>query len=100
MITRLSELSQLCADTEGIMQKVEALTPRECEVLEWVSEGLTNKEIGERLTIELGTVKNHIHNILEKLEVGNRHKAAEIFQQQQAIPVNGLIQDKAPALKG
>ncbi len=90
LIARLNELSQLCADTEGILQKAEILTPRECEVLECVSEGLTNKEIGERLTIEVGTVKNHIHNILDKLDVGNRHKAAEIFQQhQQLVPANG-----------
>jgi DNA-binding NarL/FixJ family response regulator len=41
-------------------------------VLELVSEGLTNKDIAERLYISVGTVKNHIHNILEKLHLRNR----------------------------
>jgi DNA-binding NarL/FixJ family response regulator len=48
------------------------LSPREMEVLELVSEGLTNKDIAERLYISVGTVKNHIHNILEKLHLRNR----------------------------
>lgn len=48
------------------------LSPRETEVLELVSEGLTNKEIADRLYISVGTVKNHIHNILEKLHLHNR----------------------------
>ncbi len=48
------------------------LSPREMEVLELVSEGLTNKDIAERLYLSVGTVKNHIHNILEKLHLRNR----------------------------
>jgi DNA-binding NarL/FixJ family response regulator len=42
---------------------------------------LTNQEIGERLTIEIGTVKNHVHNILEKLGVATRQEAADLYQQ-------------------
>ena len=45
------------------------LTLREREVVELIGEGLTNKEIAARLSIEVGTVKNHVHNILEKLQV-------------------------------
>lgn len=52
------------------------LSPREMEVLELVSEGATNKEIAERLYISVGTVKNHIHNILEKLHLRNRAQLA------------------------
>lgn len=52
------------------------LSPRETEVLQLVSEGATNKEIAERLYISVGTVKNHIHNILEKLHLRNRAQLA------------------------
>lgn len=52
------------------------LSRREIEVLELVSEGATNKEIADRLFISVGTVKNHIHNILEKLHLKNRAQLA------------------------
>lgn len=52
------------------------LSKREIEVLELVSEGLTNKDIGDRLFISVGTVKNHIHSILEKLHLKNRAQLA------------------------
>jgi two-component system, NarL family, nitrate/nitrite response regulator NarL len=51
------------------------LTPRERQIVGLISDGLSNKEIGGRLCIELGTVKNHVHNILEKLEVSKRTEA-------------------------
>ena len=52
------------------------LTPRELEVLQLVAEGLSNAEIASRLYIVEGTVKNHLHKILEKLHLENRVKAA------------------------
>lgn len=52
------------------------LTPREVEVLDLIGEGFTNQEIAERLVIEVGTVKNHVHNILKKLDVSSREDAA------------------------
>jgi len=55
---------------------VEALTDREQEVLQLVVKGLTNSEIGERLTISENTVKKYLHNILEKLNLNNRVEAA------------------------
>jgi two-component system, NarL family, nitrate/nitrite response regulator NarL len=54
------------------------LTPREHQVLGLISEGATNKEIAETLCIEVTTTKNHVHNILEKLQVGRRGQAAEL----------------------
>ena len=53
-----------------------ALTRREIEILQLVAEGLSNKEIGSRLSITEGTVKNHVHNALEKLHLENRIQAA------------------------
>lgn len=52
------------------------LTRREIEILQLVSDGLSNKEIGARLSITEGTVKNHVHNSLEKLQLENRIQAA------------------------
>jgi len=52
------------------------LTPREKEILDFVTRGLSNKEIADRLSIALNTVKNHVHNMLDKLNVRSRHEAA------------------------
>jgi two-component system nitrate/nitrite response regulator NarL len=52
------------------------LTPREREILELIDSGLMNKEIASALSIELTTVKNHVHHILEKLGVTHRAAAA------------------------
>lgn len=52
------------------------LTRREREITRLLDEGLSNKEIAVRLGIEVATVKNHVHNILEKLQVHRRGEAA------------------------
>ena len=52
------------------------LTNRELEILDLIDQGLSNKEIARRLTIEISTVKNHVHNILDKLNVSRRAEAA------------------------
>lgn len=53
------------------------LTPREVEIIHQVAEGLSNKEIGQKLSIETQTVKNHVHNILDKLKLHHRLEAVE-----------------------
>jgi two-component system nitrate/nitrite response regulator NarL len=52
------------------------LTSRERQIVALIDEGLSNKEIATMLRIELPTVKNHVHNILEKLKVHRRGEAA------------------------
>jgi len=54
------------------------LTRREREIVRLIGDGLSNKEIARSLHIELATVKNHVHNILEKLSVGNRTEAVAV----------------------
>jgi DNA-binding CsgD family transcriptional regulator len=52
------------------------LSARETEVLRWMSEGRSNREIGAVLGISRGTVRKHAENIYRKLGVGNRTAAA------------------------
>lgn len=52
------------------------LTSRELQVLVLIGEGLTNSDIGSRLSIEVATVKNHVHHVLAKLGVRSRGEAA------------------------
>jgi DNA-binding NarL/FixJ family response regulator len=54
------------------------LTRREREILALIRQGLSNKEIATDLTIELATVKNHVHSILRKLHVKRRDDAAAL----------------------
>ncbi len=52
------------------------LTSREREVAELIDQGCSNKEIARRLSIEVATVKDHVHNLLAKLKVNRRGEAA------------------------
>ena len=66
------------------------LTARETEIVDLIDGGLTNREIAARLCIELATVKNHVHNILEKLQIGSRAEAAALIRSSRDGPVRGL----------
>ena len=65
-----SELGQPANET------LHGLTKRELEVLTLVAEGLSNDEIGKKIFISRKTVKTHLTNIFDKLQVNNRFKAA------------------------
>jgi len=58
------------------------VTRRELEILQLVAEGMSNKEIGKSLSITEGTVKNHVHNALEKLHMENRMQATAYIVRQ------------------
>jgi DNA-binding NarL/FixJ family response regulator len=70
LLRRISTLARRPAAAEP-----SALTAREREIVQLIAQGLSNKEIGTRLFIEVATVKNHVHNILEKLQVKRRDDA-------------------------
>ncbi|MEM9292795.1 MAG: response regulator transcription factor [Acidobacteriota bacterium] len=80
-------VSRLQREGSGERPADGVLTRRELEVLELVSEGLSNKEIAKRLCISLYTVKNHVHNVLEKLQVTGRYAAvAQAYERQWLQP--------------
>jgi len=58
------------------IQESISLTRREREIIDLISEGLSNKEIAQRLHIATYTVKSHVHNILEKLALSTRLQVA------------------------
>ena len=72
---------QCCAADRRAFLPGSTLTARELEVLSLLDEGLSNKQIARRLCIELATVKNHVHHILEKLQVGRRGEATAYLRQ-------------------
>ena len=76
LMTRIAELADMRPPLESEVDRFSELTPREQEVLDLIGEDLSNQEIAERLVIEVGTVKNHVHNILRKLDVRSRRDAA------------------------
>jgi DNA-binding NarL/FixJ family response regulator len=54
------------------------LTPREVEILKLLAQGQTNRQISNTLHVSVNTIKNHVHHILEKLEVSDRMQAAMV----------------------
>lgn len=63
--------------TTSAPQPIADLTVREKEVLELVATGADNKTIADRLYLAPGTVKRHLHNILDKLQARSRDEAAD-----------------------
>jgi DNA-binding NarL/FixJ family response regulator len=61
-----------------------ALSARQREVLELVSQGCRNDEIAQRLYVSYNTVKFHMHEIYTRLGVRNRVEAAQLYQNAQA----------------
>lgn len=86
LMARLNELKRLSV-TESFRQlttrrhQCEELTVREREVLSLMATGSSNQEIAENLVIEVGTVKNHVHNIFRKLDIQSREHATFFAQQ-------------------
>ena len=62
------------------------LSKREMEVLRLISEGLSNEEIGDKLSLAVPTIKSHISRLFEKLEVNRRTMAIEKARRLRIIP--------------
>jgi DNA-binding CsgD family transcriptional regulator len=76
LLSSLSNGLLSLAEQKGAqVEKGEALTERECEILAHIRAGLSNKIIASRLCISINTVKSHIYNIFQKLHASNRVEA-------------------------
>lgn len=73
----MRQLAQLAKDSQAAAAHAESaeVTDRELEIIQLISEGLSNKQIARDLELSLYTVKNHVHNILDKLGVRDRREA-------------------------
>ncbi|MBX3080743.1 MAG: response regulator transcription factor [Anaerolineae bacterium] len=78
LFARIATLRSIKQDYDSALVP---LTPREIEVLTCVADGLSNQEIATRLVIEVRTVKHHVHNILDKLQVRSRWQAARLARE-------------------
>jgi two-component system nitrate/nitrite response regulator NarL len=65
--------------------RASTLTSREWEIAGLIERGLSNKEIASELFIEVTTVKNHVHHILEKLSVRRRAEVASMIRGEQLL---------------
>jgi DNA-binding NarL/FixJ family response regulator len=72
-------LISLSADKLEI-ERLARLSQRENHILSLVTDRMSNKQIARFLGLELSTIKNHVHNILVKLDVQNRTEAAALFR--------------------
>ena len=76
----LSEVKNGGQEKSASVDRLSALTAREEQILELVSQGMSNKEIGNELGIAEKTVKHYVTNVLQKLQVRNRVEAALLAQ--------------------
>jgi len=74
LLRRLWALSRTCRRTNA----TDRLTQRERDILALIGDGMSNQEIADRLGLQIPTVKNHVHSIYEKLEIGNRAMAVSL----------------------
>ncbi|GAB4583851.1 response regulator [Nocardia sp. IFM 10818] len=74
-----TELGRMAASDVEVA-RIDALTERERDVLVLLAEGLSNAEIGQRIFVSVGTVKDHVSAILTKLRVNSRVQAALVAQ--------------------
>jgi two-component system nitrate/nitrite response regulator NarL len=68
------------AHTRNGQAPLARLTARELEVLRLIDGGMSNKQIAHRLSIELSTVKNHVHSVLDKLDARGRGEAVAVLR--------------------
>ena len=63
----------------AVLSALTNLTPRQCEILEFMSQGLTNKEIARKMGLSDGTIRAHVAAIFRTMGVRNRLQATKIY---------------------
>jgi DNA-binding NarL/FixJ family response regulator len=76
LMKRIARLARHGQGGPSVHHGPAALSPRQQEILELLQRGKNNQEIAAMLYIEVGTVKNHVHNVLAKMNVKSRREAA------------------------
>jgi DNA-binding NarL/FixJ family response regulator len=83
LFSRIAELAS--EHLPRLPQSSLKLTARELDIINEIAQGLSNKEIARRLFIETQTVKNHIHNILDKLQLHTRLEAVHYARERSLL---------------
>lgn len=96
IIVRLADLTSWFEGFNLSAIEAQNLTRREREVLYLIGRDFSNQDIANHLIIEVGTVKNHVHNILAKLNVSSRREAATYLNLLKTVPYQGV---RAPWLQ-
>ena len=85
----LTEFASMIKKTDDRQQvPTPRLTDREMEVLKLVAKGMNNRDIAKQLFISENTVKNHIRNILEKLQLHSRMEAVVYAVREKMIEIS------------
>ncbi len=94
--TRMSRLKQRLRSEHAldILCRKKKISPREKEIIFLVIKGMSNKEIEEKLFISSHTVKNHIYNIFQKLDIKSRGQLMELFKNIYFSDKDSETQDK------
>jgi DNA-binding NarL/FixJ family response regulator len=88
--------SVVVSEMVGVRSGIDALTPREREVLALLATGCTNQEIAVRLVITERTARTHVSNLLGKLKLGSRTQAA-LLAQREGLRPSRTTASEAPA---
>ena len=83
LLAEFNSLARQAAEKEQLPAPV--LTARELEVLKLVARGMSNKDVADQLFISENTVKNHVRNILEKLQIHSRMEAVMVAVREKLI---------------
>jgi DNA-binding NarL/FixJ family response regulator len=90
---RASRAGDVRTNTYTCENTLAMLTERERQIAKLVSAGLSNKQVGQQLNVSAGTIKVHLHNIYQKLEINNRTTLT-------ALAVSGLYNTNLAATPG
>ena len=81
-----AELLDIAARPDSLQHPADMLTEREIEVLQHVAAGASNNDIADTLALSIGTVKSHIHHIMNKLDAQNRTEAVSKARSLNILP--------------
>jgi LuxR family maltose regulon positive regulatory protein len=79
-------LLEIAARSDRVQHPADTLTEREIEVLVHVADGASNQKIADALVISMGTVKSHVHHIMNKLDAQSRTEAVSKARNLNILP--------------